>query len=74
MFETMHFEVHAAREQDLLHTAETHRAFKLLKAGRKRGRTKSNLFGGFGLVVDMLKVLRDTVYAILPHHLLRIGK
>jgi hypothetical protein len=60
MFETMHYDIHVAKEQDLLHTAEMHRAFRILKSGRKNERGNTPIFGSIRTIVyGMLRRLRN---------------
>ena len=73
MFETMHHDIHNARERDLLHTAEMYRASKVLRDGRKRKAVK-HAAGGFGFVYDVLRALREAAYALNPNHELGAGK
>lgn len=65
MFETMHSDIHNARERDLLHDAEMHRAYKVLRSRRKSETGNTPLFNGFTLAVyGVLKRLRNAADAL----------
>ena len=77
MLETMHYDVHLAKEQDLLTRAEMRRRFLILKSGRKRDSASVTVFNSIWLIMyGGLKQLRQLVDSItVPgHHRLNTGK
>jgi len=70
MFESMHYDIHLARERDLFHVAEMHKAFKILKSSRRDETGKTTLFGSLWLltygVIKRLRQLAATITA--PGH------
>jgi len=66
MFEMMHKDIHGAIERDLLHNAEMHRAYKVLKSRRKSETGNIPVFNGFMLAAyGVLKRLRNTADALV---------
>ncbi|MBN1686677.1 MAG: hypothetical protein JW852_08480 [Spirochaetales bacterium] len=66
MLETMQYDVHLARERDLLRTAEMHKAFRMLKARRKKERSIAPVLGNLWLVAEgWFKNLRRVADSII---------